>query len=421
VITTRDDARTSTIRAAERDRAPVVIVGAGPVGILSAFGLARQGIPVIVLERNEGAAPTTRAVVYHWAALDGLSRLGLLESAVDAGFRKTDYCFLNWSTGERVRYGLSAIDGMVEHPYNLHLPQGRLVQVVLRAIERENLPVDVRWGRTVVGLRIHEDDVAVTAVLPDGTSERYDAQWVVGADGAGSAVRALLALPFEGFTWPEQFVATDVYYPFEEEGFDQTTFVVDEKFGAIIAKIDNSRDTGLWRFTYSDIVSDSPERVARGMDAHFDEVLPHGERRELQAFSPYRMHQRCAPTFRADRVLLAGDAAHATNPTGALGLTGGLFDCYLLIEELAAVIHGRKDDWVLDRYASERRRIFADMVSPAASANKRLVFGSTHTEEGKAAWAHIQRLGVDEEAVRTRLLFAKSLETSPVTAESPRE
>ncbi|MBE1537009.1 3-(3-hydroxy-phenyl)propionate hydroxylase/6-hydroxy-3-succinoylpyridine 3-monooxygenase [Actinomadura algeriensis] len=364
-----------------------------------------------VLERNEDVVRAPRAVVYHWATLEGLDRLSVLKPAVDAGFLKKDYCFLNWRTGERVRYGLSLLEGTVEHPYNLHLRQDRLVDVVLKTIEREALPVDVRWGRNVIGLQNHEDRVMVTALCPDGSPEQYRAEWVIGADGAGSAVRTLLGMPFEGFTWPERFVATDVVYPFEEEGYDQTTFVVDEQYGAIIVKIDGSSDAGLWRYTYSDPAADSPDGVERRMDEFFSTLMPRADRRTLRAFSPYKMHQRCAPAFRMGRVLLAGDAAHATNPTGGLGLTSGLFDSYLLIDELAAVVHGRADAWVLDRYAHERRRVFNELVSPTASANKKLIFGSTQTAEGSEAWARVQRLGEDEEAARSRLMFPKSLET----------
>ncbi|MER7363511.1 FAD-dependent oxidoreductase [Nonomuraea wenchangensis] len=393
---------------------PVVVVGGGPVGILNALGLARRGIPVTVLERNEDVARAPRAVVYHWATLEGLERLGVFTDAVAAGFLKQDYCFLNWRTGERVRYGLSLIEGDVKHPYNLHLAQDRLVDVALEIIERESLPVDVRWGRAVIGLQQYDDRVTVTAVDAGGAPERHEASWVIGADGAGSAVRSLAGLSFEGFTWPERFVATDVHYPFEEEGYDQTTFVVDETFGAIIVKINNDRGSGLWRYTYSDPLAENREIAAQRLGRFFDTVLPRESDRELVAYNPYKMHQRCATTFRMNRVLLAGDAAHATNPSGGLGLTSGLFDTYLLVDSLAAVVHSRQNDWVLDRYAHERRRVFKELVSPTASANKRLIFGSTETPEGGEAWARVRRLGRDPEAARARLMFTQQLETPAI-------
>ncbi|MEV4000798.1 hypothetical protein [Actinomadura sp. NPDC049753] len=89
----------------------------------------------------------------------------MLDAATEAGFLKQDYCFLNWHSGDRVRYGLSSIEGLVERPYNLHLPQDRLVDVVLGIIARESLPVDVRWGRDVIGLTRHDD--AILVLFPD--------------------------------------------------------------------------------------------------------------------------------------------------------------------------------------------------------------------------------------------------------------
>ncbi|MGW0179960.1 FAD-dependent oxidoreductase, partial [Nocardia sp. NPDC003345] len=164
---------------------PVLVVGAGPVGVLNALGLARKGIPVVVVERSPAVVRAPRAVVYHWATLDGLDRLGVLEPAGREGFLKQDYCFWNWQTGERVQYGLSLLDGMVDHPYNLHLGQDRLVDVVLRIIADEKLPVEVRWGRQVIGLQNYEDHAVVSAECADGAIERFAAQWVLGADGAG--------------------------------------------------------------------------------------------------------------------------------------------------------------------------------------------------------------------------------------------
>jgi len=399
------------IPSARDELAPVLVVGAGPVGVLNALGLARQGIPVVILERNNDVARAPRAVVYHWATLDGLERLAVLEPAIRAGFLKQDYCFYNWRTGEKVQYGLGALEGTVAHPYNLHLGQDRLVDVVLQIFEDESLPVEVHWGRNVIGVHNFEDQVVVNAECGDGSIEQYVSQWVIGADGAGSAVRRLSGMSFDGFTWPERFVATDVVYPFEEEGYNQTTFVVDETYGAIIVKIANTEGGGLWRYTYSESADLPADGAEERMKGFFDTMMPTADQRELKAFSPYRMHQRCASTFRNNRVLLAGDAAHATNPTGGLGLTSGLFDTYFLIEALSGVIHGTHDDRVLDKYAHERRRVFKELVSPTASANKKLIFGPTDTPEGHAAWKRVQRLESDEQAVKAKLMFPKSLET----------
>jgi 3-(3-hydroxy-phenyl)propionate hydroxylase/6-hydroxy-3-succinoylpyridine 3-monooxygenase len=127
------------------------------------------------------------------------------------------------------------------------------------------------------------------------------------------------------------------------------------------------------------------------------------------------MHQRSAERYRVGRVILAGDAAHVTNPTGGLGLTCGLFDSYALYPALSAVVLEGADDEVLDRYAAARRDTFVNRVSPQAIANKRLVFhangGGRELEE---ALASLRRLATDAEFLRQRLMFTKSLETPPL-------
>jgi len=226
----------------------VLVVGAGPVGVLNALGLARAGVPVTVLDRAAGVNRSPRAAIYHWAVLDGLDRLGVYDAAATRGFLKQDYEYRAHRTGERVRFSLEPLEGLVARPYNLHLGQGALVQLVLEELAAHD-SARVLWQHAVE--RVEQDDagVTVTARTPAGT-ESLRAGWVIGADGASSSVRKAVGLPFEGFTWPERFVATNVRYPFAEHGFAQSTFVVDDVYGAVIAKLDDTGGSGLWRHTY---------------------------------------------------------------------------------------------------------------------------------------------------------------------------
>jgi len=145
-------------------------------------------------------------------------------------------------------------------------------------------------------------------------------------------------------------------------------------------------------------------------------VLPTPGDVEVVEWSPYRMHQRVTPRFREGRVLLAGDAAHVTNPSGGLGLTGGLFDTFVLQEALAAVVHGRADEAVLDAYARERRRVFVEMVDPAATAIKKMIFHAADPEQLERDMAGLRRLAVDREALIARLMATKAMETPSLLA-----
>jgi 2-polyprenyl-6-methoxyphenol hydroxylase-like FAD-dependent oxidoreductase len=119
--------------------------------------------------------------------------------------------------------------------------------------------------------------------------------------------------------------------------------------------------------------------------------------------NPYRVHDRCAETFRVGRVLLAGDAAHLVNPIGGLGLTGGLLDAFPLSDALVAVIEGREPDSVLDAWAAERRRVFLEVTVPTATENRRRV-SERDPEKKRADEARLQRLTVDRDSARQALL-----------------
>lgn len=384
----------------------VLVAGAGPVGLLTALGLARCGVRVTVLECEPAIVDSPRAVVYHWSVLDGLERLGVLEDAKRIGIIKQDYMYRIFATGESIRWSLAALTGHTTHPYNVHLGQNRLAEVALEHLHRF-ADAAVHWNARVTAVRQEQAGVTVTASTPDGPRD-FRAGWVVAADGARSGVRQALGIGFPGTTWPERFVATNVRYAFDGLGLALATLMIDPRLGAIIVKID---DSDLWRCTYCEDASLPEASVLERMPGFFRSILGAGGEYGLVQYSPYRMHQRAAERFRAGRVLLAGDAAHVTNPTGGLGLTSGLFDCFVLYEALAAVIHGEADEEVLDRYADERRRIFWERTSPQACENKRLIYHSSDPARLERDLQTLRRLATDEAFVVERSMFTKSLES----------
>jgi len=388
----------------------VIVIGGGPVGLINALGLARAGVRVGVIEAEPHIVNSPRAAVYFWSVLDGLDRLGILQEAEAAGVRKQDYTYLVRASGERIEYSLDVLQGVTPRPYNLHLSQHRLAEIALRHLQTFT-NATVRFGTRLQELRQDADGVTLT-VATGGSTQELRARWIIGADGAGSTVRRMLALPFDGMTWPERFVATNVYYDFERYGYTRTTFVIDARFGAVIAVLNNE---GLWRCTYMEDATLPEDSYLERLPSMYQALLPGHAAYELERASPYRMHQRSAPAYRVDRVILAGDAAHVTNPTGGLGLTSGLFDSYALYPALSAVVLEAANAEVLDRYAAARRDTFVNRVSPQATANKQLIFhangGGRALEE---ALTGLRRLAADPQYLLQRLMFTKSLETTPL-------
>jgi len=385
----------------------VVIVGGGPVGMICALGLAQAGVRVTVIEAEARIIDSPRAAVYFWSVLDGLGRLGILQAAEAAGVRKQDYTYLVRRSGERIVYSMQVLAGHTAHPYNLHLGQHLLADIAMRRLQAFS-QATLRFGTRLQELR--QDAEGVTLSVTTGlTAEELRARWVIGADGAGSAVRRLLGLSFDGLTWPERFVATNLYYDFEAHGYARATFVIDDHFGAVIAVLNNE---GLWRCTYMEDATLPEETFLERLPQMYQAILPGDGPCQLERASPYRMHQRSAPHYRIGHVLLAGDAAHVTNPTGGLGLTSGLFDSYELYPALAAVILDGADDEVLDRYSATRRDIFLNRVSPQATANKQLIYHANGGGSGlEEALVNLRRLATDPQFLLQRLMFTKSLET----------
>src|SRR5688500_18568313 len=386
----------------------VIVVGGGPTGFVTALGLAQAGVDVCLIEAGDAIISSPRSCVYHWSMLDGLERLGIREEAERIGYTKDDYLWLVKKTGERLPYDVKVLASVTPFPYNIQLGQDRLAEICLARLE--TMPnAAIHWRTPFTGLSQDADGVTVRAEGPEGGVE-LRARWLIGADGAGSAVRKALGLSFDGMTWPERFVATNVRHDFESGGYWQSTMVVDDRWGAVIVKITQE---GLWRCTYMEDAALPEESYLDRMPEAYAHLLPGTGGYELVQAAPYKMHQRCAASFRQGRVLLAGDAAHVTNPTGGFGLTTGLFDAFALWPTLAAVILDGADPALLDIWAEERRAIFLDKTSPMACVYKDFVFhacgGGAKLED---ALKGMRRMVLDPDYRLERLMFTKSLETT---------
>lgn len=353
--------------AATRDG--VIVAGAGPVGLVCALGLARSGVPVLVVDAEPRIVQSLRALVYHAPTIEALDRLGVLDNMLAAGILKQDFQFRTVDGQILATPHMSLLEpGDTPYPYNLHLAQHEMAAIAMRHFLRHP-GAHVHWNTRVVSVDQDEDAVRVAVETPHGP-ETLRARWLIGADGGRSGVRKALDLAFDGNTHPERFVSTNVWYDFEARGFARGNFIVDPVHWAVVVKINND---GLWRCTFGEDASLPEADVAQRVPEHYAHLMPDQGSYEIEAVAPFRVHERCADRFRVGRVLMAGDAAHVCNPLGGLGLTSGLLDAVALGEALSAVIHGKAPDGALDWYANERRRVFLEVTGPTAAENKRRI------------------------------------------------
>jgi 2-polyprenyl-6-methoxyphenol hydroxylase-like FAD-dependent oxidoreductase len=360
------------------DAGDVLIVGGGPVGMFTALALAQGGASVTLIECGPDISDEPRAMVYFPSTLTALEELGILDEVDKVGIRANTFGLKNPDLDFFGRVRISDLDGET-YGYQIHAGQDVATRVAMAAAQR--LGVKVLVNHTLTSLEQFPDHVVAKISSPDGEIE-MQASWVIGCDGARSTVRKELGIEFEGHTWPERFVATNVYFDFSSLGFELANFVCDPEFMAIIAIIDNK---GLWRFTYQEPGNLPVENYLDRLPEKYAYHIPKGMKYEIQASRPYTMHQRCATSLREGRVLLAGDAAHATNPCGGLGLTTGVWDGMIVSDVLGAVIRGEEGQSILDRYSEERRRVFWEVTSPGASENKRMILESDMERRKKDA------------------------------------
>ncbi|WP_235366279.1 FAD-dependent oxidoreductase [Caballeronia zhejiangensis] len=388
----------------------VVVVGGGPVGLLTALKLGRAGVKVVVLESEPSVSPSPRAVAYMPPTVAALERFGLLD---DVRKRAVWSPEINYRHGDGTLFSTldwGVLDEDTEHPYMLLLGQNHVSNVIVEHLQA--LPnVDIRWNHRVESIKQDTAYVTIETRMPGGLS-RIRTRWVAATDGARSTVREQLGLTFDGTTWDERLVATNIFYDFSFHGYSRANFVHDPVDWAVVVQLDQS---GLWRVCYGEDPDISMDEVRRRMPERFRKILPgapNPDQYRVDHINPYRVHQRCASEFRRGRVLLAGDAAHITNPIGGLGLSGGVLDAEHLATALIAVIKESASKRVLDKYAAERRRVFLDFTSPTATANFNWMKESDPAKRAQDT-AMLQSATADRAVMREMLLNFEKLNGVP--------
>ncbi|MET9224617.1 FAD-dependent monooxygenase [Lentzea sp. NPDC003310] len=354
----------------------VLVVGAGPVGMVCALALNRLGIPVTVLESEAAPVRDQRAATIHPSTLEMLDELGVTEKIREHSLLSSTYRFHDRPTGEVVaEFDLGRLKDEIRFPYVLQYEQYKLTAVIAERYADES-DFDVRFSHTLTGLTETADGVEVEYSSPAGP-ERMSVAYVVGCDGGRSTVRKLAGIEFEGFTYPERFIKIATSFDLQTVKPDLVfrNYFSDPHEWANVFKVRGESPSGLWRVILpigheeDDATALSPARV----EQRLQKFLPKTGSYDVEYRNVYPVNQRVAATFRKGRLLLAGDSAHVNNPIGGMGMNGGIHDAVNLTEKLAKVIAGEADDALLDLYSRQRRHAAVNYVQAQTIANKRLL------------------------------------------------
>jgi 3-(3-hydroxy-phenyl)propionate hydroxylase len=351
----------------------VIIVGAGPVGLIAALSLATRDVPVLVLESHPGLFMDLRAGSFHPPTLEVLEPLGITAKLHELGI-----CVHRWQLRDRTdgvigTFELSLLADETPYPYRLHCEQHKLTPLIMQML-RPMPHVDIRFSHRVNEVTQTGDGVSVTAESPDG-SETFAGAWVVGCDGGGSAVRKSAAIEFGGFTYPEKFALVSTPDDLGQRGFSDTAYISHPVEWCAVFRLPDTGPPGLWRFLYGCHPDETDEDAMSddSVEVRLQAVVPKSGRYDTVHRTIYRVHQRVADTFRQGRILLAGDAAHLNNPLGGFGLNSGLQDAMNLADKLVGVWRGELDDGVLDLYSRQRRTVNIEYVQDSSMRNKRML------------------------------------------------
>lgn len=351
----------------------VVVVGAGPVGLVAALALANANVPVTVLEAEPGLTQDLRAGSFHPPTIAILAKLGVADRMHEVGIIAR-----HWQVRDRVKgvvadFNLGLIADETPYPYRLHFEQHKLTPLLLDKL-RAIPGVSIRFGTRVDNVTQDQAGATVDVTTANGP-EQIRASWVIGADGGRSVVRKALGVAFEGFTWPERFLVASTTLDFAPYGFRFANYVSDTTLWAAIFKVPDEGPPGMWRIAYPTDPEIPEDQVLADeeIEKSLQFIHPVEGGWPLRYRSTYRVHQRVAASFRVGRVLLAGDAAHVNNPLGGFGLNGGIQDAVNLAEKLAQVWHGTAPDSLLDLYDRQRRPVNIEYVQAMSIRNKRLI------------------------------------------------
>jgi 2-polyprenyl-6-methoxyphenol hydroxylase-like FAD-dependent oxidoreductase len=388
-------------------KSSVIVVGAGPVGLVTASLLVAEGVQVMLVESCPALPHDLRASTFHPPTLDMLERFGVVQTMIEQGLICPTWQFRDRNEGVVATFELSCLLPDTKHPYRLQCEQWRLGELLYERLQKDPLAT-IRLGTKAVAARQSADRVELDVVTADAQRETLQSEFLVGADGIGSVVRQAIGAAFDGITIPELFLTLSTTFDFREAmpDLENICYLSDPKEWYVLI-----RTKRVWRalFPVDAALADedvtSEERGERLLQGVWHRSQPY----QVTHRTAYRVHERVASTYVKTRLLIAGDAAHVNNPLGGMGLNGGIHDAFNVAEKLVAVIRGGPLE-MLERYSRQRRRVALDVVQQTSLRN-RAILNAREPEARKAYYDELRRIAEDPEKHRNYVMRTSMIQS----------
>ena len=355
----------------------VTVVGAGPVGLMTALRLAQAGIDVTCLEAEASLVRSPRAMVSHPVVTEEFERSGILADIQKRGLRSESVCLKMSKTG-KVIAKLVMDTGSVTGRESLVIRQDDLSDIILKHLAKYD-HCNILYDHRVIAMeQPMAEDSSIGHMRPqvttlsekNGAREHFSADYIVAADGGRSTIRHLLDIPFDGLTYKDdQLVVANLHIPQAPGAWSDAIICVNPGSDwGLVAQIGDN----LWRMAYKE----QPGLTEGQIRDRVPDKLLHlsgGQAVKdvrIEMIASHRLRQHCAATFLKGRVVLAGDAAHLCDPFGAFGTTSGLLDAIAVADALVAIHRDEASTDALECYAVERRNIFIDLVNPFSQSDE---------------------------------------------------
>jgi 3-(3-hydroxy-phenyl)propionate hydroxylase len=359
-----------------RDIKPVMIIGAGPVGLCLTLALAQVGIPVTLVEAlsdEKFLDQVPRAGSNHPSTLEFFDRIGLYGLLEPRGIVAPKFQYWDRQNGTLIaEFDHVHLKDDTKFPFVLQCERIKIIEEALK-LARIHPLVSVRMSTEFVAFEQDTDEVRISVRNADGDTEIIFGSYLVSAEGARSIVRKDADIEFEGFTYPERTLNIEVAYDFTKHGYTERNYISDPVEYSNLFHWKGPPDR--WRVHFPTDPDEDEEALTRpeALQGRLRGFLSADRDFDIRGWNLYAVHQRVAKRFRAGRAILVGDSAHVNSPIGGMGLNSGVHDAFNLAEKLTNILRGKASEAELDRYEIQRRHIAVQHTQAQTIRNKRLL------------------------------------------------